>query len=336
MRGGFVFSISIHALILLLVLFGLPFFKAKPREQPPMISVELIQSGKETKTNKVSPAEKITPKPEEDAPPPPPKPQPSPEPQPQPTPQPPEPPKPPEPALQPVDAPPLEAVDEAAPAVETPQADIKPQMAPVPKLAELDESAPKLAAPPANLKPHLAPPPELAAVDEKLAALVPPAKVELKRPQPKVPAKSFDSVLKNLTRTEPAETSPDTPPQPETKVAKHPSGAHAPLSMQLTQSELGALQQQLGRCWDLPASAKDAQNLVVYLDVVVNPDRTVASAEIVDQGRMSSDPTYAAAARAAKRAVLSPACTPLDLPPEKYQEWQEMNIRFDPKEMLGQ
>jgi hypothetical protein len=325
MRSGFAFSIGVHALILLLILVGLPFLRVKPREMPPMISVELIDIGKQTTTNKVSPAEKIVNQPEAETPPPPPKPpQSAPEPQPQP------------PQLADTPAPPLPPVDGAAPKLEPPQADIKPQLAPAPELAEVDDTAPKLTAPEANLKPQLAPAPELAQIDDRIAALVPPAKVELKRPPPKIQPKSFDAVLKNLTKTEPDETSPDTP-QPEAKAPRRaPSGAHAPLSTQLTASEMGALQQQLARCWNLPAAAKDAQNLVVDLDVTVNPDRTVASAEVVDQGRMASDPTYAVAARAALRAIRMPECTPLELPPEKYQEWQSMNIRFDPKEMLGQ
>ncbi len=98
---------------------------------------------------------------------------------------------------------------------------------------------------------------------------------------------------------------------------------------------MDALKQQLSQCWNIPASAKDAQDLVVELDVEVNPDRSVASATIVDQGRMASDPVFRAAALSAKRALSIPACMPLALPPDKYDEWKSMTLRFDPKEMLG-
>jgi hypothetical protein len=276
--------------------------------------------------------------PKEATPPPstPPQPQP-----PQPQPPQPEPPQPPQPEptkdLPDTPAPKLDKVDTDAPQLETPQeVTLKQPMAPAPKLAEIDAESPKLAVPKADLKPRLADAPALAEIEPKLAALTPPAKVDLKRPPPKVPQKSVNAILNNLTKAAPQDSDPDTPPQPPTKNVAKASGAQAPLSANLTASEMDALQQQLARCWNLPASAKDAQNLVVDLDVTVNPDRTVAHAEVVDQGRMASDPTYAAAARAALRAVRMPACTPLALPPEKYQEWQSMNIHFDPKEMLGQ
>jgi len=51
---------------------------------------------------------------------------------------------------------------------------------------------------------------------------------------------------------------------------------------------------------------------------------------------MASDPAFRAAAMAATRALRNPQCSPLELPPDKYQEWQTMTIHFDPKEMLGQ
>lgn len=319
MRNGLAFSISVHALILLLLLFGLPFMRVKPPEEPPMVSVELVQEAKQTTTNKVSPANKVEKQPQEETPPPPSKPQTAPEPTPLP-----EPPK-------------LEAVDTSTPdeLQPPPEQKLDKPLAPPPKLAELDETAPKLAVPQANIKPHLAPAPTLADVEPKVAALVPPEKVDLKRPQPKPPARSFDAVLKNLTKNPPQETEADQPPQPVHTTAHHASGAQVPVSANLTSAEMDALRQQLARCWNLPTSAKNAQDLVVDLDVTVNPDRTVASAAIVDQGRMS-DPIYAAAARSALRAVRAPECTPLELPPEKYQEWQSMSIRFDPKEMLGQ
>jgi hypothetical protein len=319
MRNGFAFSIGVHALILLLLLFGLPFMRVKPPEEPPMVSVELVQESKQTTTNKVSPVNKVEKQPQEETPPPPPKPQTAPEPTPLP-----EPPK-------------LETVDTSTPEALQPPPEQKldkPLPAP-PKIADVSETAPRLTVPQANIKPHLTPAPTLTEVDTQVAALVPPAKVDLKRPQPKTPPKSFDAVLKNLTKNPPQETEPDTPPQPTRTTPHRASGAQAPVSANLTSAEMDALRQQLGRCWNLPASAKNAQDLVIDLDVTVNADRTVASAAIVDESRMS-DPIYAAAARSALRAVRSPECTPLELPPEKYREWQSMSIRFDPKEMLGQ
>ena len=41
MRRGFTFSIGVHALVLLTILFGIPFFHPKTHEAPPMISVDV-------------------------------------------------------------------------------------------------------------------------------------------------------------------------------------------------------------------------------------------------------------------------------------------------------
>jgi len=333
MRGGFAFSISVHALILFLIVVGLPFLRVKPPELPPAITVELVEVGKQPTTNKISPVNKVEKVPKDETPPAPTPPPPTPEPT-------PEPPKPQEQPREPMDspAPKLAAVDEAAPPLATPEFEAKRPMPPAPKLAPVDDGIPTLVAPPqANLKKRLAPmpAPQLAELEEpKVAPLQAPAKVDLKRPQPKPPAKSFDSVLKNLSKLEPQESEPE-PQRPPAKVASRPTGAQAPLSQQLTASDLAALKDQIRACWFPPASVKDAQNMIIDLDLTISADRTVTSAVPVEQERMS-DPVFAAAARAAERAVRSPNCTPLALPPEKYQEWQSMTFRFDPKELLGQ
>lgn len=335
MRNGFAFSIGFHALVLLLIILGLPFFKVKPIELPPPVTVDLVQVAKESTTNKVSPANKVEKEPQPETPPPPPQPKAAPEPPPVPE----ETPKPPEPAPQPLDTsvPKLPAVDQTAPELPAPpEVTLKQKLPQAPKLTQVEADVPKLSVPQASLKHKLADAPALASVETpKVASLTPPAKVDLKRPEPKTPAKSFDSVLKNLTKAESEDSQSDAPPQPTRTAAHKATGAQAPLSKQLTTTELDALKHQLQGCWNLPASAKDAQTMVVDLNLIVNPDRTVARAEVVDQARMS-DPAFAAAARAALRAVRSPNCSPLALPPDKYQEWQSTTIQFDPKELLGQ
>jgi hypothetical protein len=309
MRGGFAFSIGVHALILLMVVFGLPFLRPKPVELPPMISVEVVDMGKETTTNKISPANKVRKVVEDESPPPP---------------------APPPPQTQP--EPPAQAETEPPP---------EPKPRPVldssvPELAPVDDAVAELKVPDATIKPRLAPAPELAQVDAAMADLKVPPKVDLKRPEPKKPVESMDAVLRNIEKLKPQEPAPPQPAQPVKLATKPPSGAQAPLSANLTASELSALSAQLARCWNLPAGAKDAQSLVVDLDVTINPDRTVSTVDIEDRGRMATDPAFRAAALSAARALRMPQCTPLMLPPDKYQEWQSMTIHFDPKEMLGQ
>jgi hypothetical protein len=103
----------------------------------------------------------------------------------------------------------------------------------------------------------------------------------------------------------------------------------------MSAGEMDALVRQLAQCWNIPAGARDAQNLNVDIRIQVNPDRTVRGIQIVDQARYASDAFFHAAADSAVRALRSPACSPLQLPPDKASVWKDMVIGFNPKEMLG-
>jgi outer membrane biosynthesis protein TonB len=308
MRSSLAFSIAVHAAILAVMIFGLPYFRPKPKDVEPMISVELVQVGKQTTTNKVSNVNKVVKQPQEEQPAPPTPPPP----QAQPTP--PQPEQPPEPKPEP-----------------------RPDPQPAPKVPDISQPTPELKVPDLVVKAPLPDAPKLAAVVPQVPELTLPPKPDFKKVPPKPATPNFDALLKNLTKEKPQPIA-DQPPVPKAKAPPtRASGAQAPMSANLTASELSALSAQLGRCWSIPAAAKDAQDLVVDIDVTVGPDRVLVGSPVIDdQGRMGSDPAFRAAAMAAVRALRNPQCSPLELPPDKYQQWQTMTIHFDPKEMLGQ
>lgn len=184
------------------------------------------------------------------------------------------------------------------------------------------------------------------------------------KPKDKPKADDFDSVLKNLsteedkpkaeTQDKPADKPEDfdnllkdlagegTGPQSDGETLdtdnidpNKPSGLAPMTGDHLSISALDALQYQLARCWNPPAGAADAQDLIVEVRIVVRQDRTVESATIVDTSRYGSDAFFRAAADSARRAVLNPNCSPLVLPPEKYDIWKNVVVRFNPKQMLG-
>lgn len=149
--------------------------------------------------------------------------------------------------------------------------------------------------------------------------------------KPKETEQSFDALLKNLSDSE-----PDTKAgEQDVKAAdtEEPSGL-PDFAAQLTMSEFDALRQQLARCWNIPAGAKDADNLVIEVKVEVSKERIATSASVVDQIRYQTDAYFRAAADSAVRAVKAPECTPLELPPEKYDSWKSMIVVFDPREMF--
>ncbi len=96
----------------------------------------------------------------------------------------------------------------------------------------------------------------------------------------------------------------------------------------MTISEVELLKQQLYSCLTIPAGSKYLQDMVVILNIKVNPDRTVSKATIKDKSKMN-DPYFRTAAESAIRAVNHPNCSPLLLPEDKYDEWKEINFTFD-------
>ena len=97
---------------------------------------------------------------------------------------------------------------------------------------------------------------------------------------------AFDSLLKNLTRQQTARAEEPTP-APKRMAALSPPSAQpkAPLGTELTASEIDIVRQQLSRCWNIPAGARDARDLVVTIRGSIAPDGRVLQATIVDQGQ---------------------------------------------------
>jgi outer membrane biosynthesis protein TonB len=102
----------------------------------------------------------------------------------------------------------------------------------------------------------------------------------------------------------------------------------------LTQSEMEALRGQIERCWNIPAGAADAQNLVVVIKFNLTPAGEVdGSPEIVEGGGAAG--IERAAAESARRAILQ--CEPYNLPAGKYDGdggWSQVQVTFDPSEMF--
>ncbi len=157
-----------------------------------------------------------------------------------------------------------------------------------------------------------------------------------KKPDPKKPekeSKQFDSLLKNLTK-EPEIPKSDIGDLTKKITEATPAPETQNLGEQLTISDIDALRQQLGGCWNVFAGASEAEDLSVEIRVIVNVDRTVQQATIVDTSRYNSDDHYRAVAESALRAVRDPRCSPLKLPEEKYQLWRDMIVNFNPKDMF--
>lgn len=100
-------------------------------------------------------------------------------------------------------------------------------------------------------------------------------------------------------------------------------------------SEKDAIRSQISKCWIVPAGAKDAHDLIIVLKIELEQNGSLIKVELANESksRYSSDSFFSAAADSAMRAVRQ--CSPLQgLPPEKFQTWREIELTFNPKEML--
>ena len=319
--GGIAASAIMHVGILAAIIIGLPtlFRPTIPEDQP--IAVELVTIAPETRATHVNPnMPKPNAKPEipiEAAP--------APIPEPKPTPPPPTPAAPPS-----SEAPP-------PPQPAPPKSEASPPLpAPPPKPVEAQ------APPPPPPKPEPKPKPDkkqdAAEFDSLLKSLEKsqPRQVTRAQPQPQKQnqdAAAFDTLLKNLQKNA-VKPDPSAKPQRQQVAAAAPpsSQPHAPLGSQLTASEIDLVREQLSRCWNINAGARDAKDLVVEVRASVQPDGTVTQATIVDQGKMG-DPLWRAAAESARRTFFNPQCTPLKLPPDKYATWKDLVVDFSPKDI---
>ncbi len=201
-----------------------------------------------------------------------------------------------------------------------------PEAPPLPEAVAIPKPKPKVKPKP-KIKAKPKPKPKVKPRRKKRMAKIRP------RRKPLTPRKDFlASVLKDVTPDKPKESKPIPRPKKIEKKIAPPSPPT--LSERMTISELDAIRSQIEQCWNIPAGARDARDLVVDIAVVMNQDGTVRQARIVQSSRMSRDSFYRAAAESALRAVLNPDCSPLRLPPQKYNQWKTFTLSFNPREAV--
>ncbi len=215
-----------------------------------------------------------------------------------------------------------------------PKPEPKKPKKPAPKKQEKAEPKPKPAAKPKpppkpKVKPKPPPKPKPKAPAPKKPKAKPKPKPAPKPQKPEPQVDPFESVLKTVEEL--AEDTPPTPPKKDPIRAQNTPEFDPALPLSL--SEIDAIVQQISRCWSVPAGARDAGTMAVRLRISLKRDGTVSRVVIVEQARYRQDVFYRAAADAARRAVLT--CSPLkNLPADKYSRWHELELNFDPKEMI--
>jgi len=104
-------------------------------------------------------------------------------------------------------------------------------------------------------------------------------------------------------------------------------------SNKISLTEKDILNQHIKEFWNPPIGAAGAENLIVEIFLELNSSGKVLSAKWVNKGMNTNNAFYIAAANAAMRAVAD--ASPLPLPKDKYEDWKEITLYFDPKSMFG-
>ena len=103
----------------------------------------------------------------------------------------------------------------------------------------------------------------------------------------------------------------------------------------LTLSEEDALKAQIFGCWSIPLGLPYKEDLLVRIKLKLKPDGTLIKTEILDHARMNipGQGFYKVLAESALRAIQ--LCQPLKVPTSGYERWKDLQLNFDPREMLG-
>jgi colicin import membrane protein len=98
----------------------------------------------------------------------------------------------------------------------------------------------------------------------------------------------------------------------------------------MTVNELEALRAKIVACWNVPLGASNAEEVRTVVQFHMNRDGTVAGTPTIlerPSGRYAQ-----IAPESIVRAIMQ--CAPYQLPPEKYDQWQEVRLNFNPIELF--
>ena len=266
MTKGLIFSITFHALMILLTVLTLPFMLREPIDLPPIVSVELIQISDKTNIAYAPKARKVIEKVKEEE---------------------------------------KRIVSEQAPP--SAKAKEKPDRIPLPDEKKDEKKLIEKKQNPEEIKPQIRQSSEFEKKEiidtNQIAALIDKAKEEAALTE-KTSEKLTQSNVKNSFATG------------------------------LTLSQEDALRAQIFGCWSVPLGLPYDTDLLVRIKLNLKKDGTVLKSEILDHERMNKpgQKFYKILAESALRAVR--LCQPLKVPPTGYNKWKELQLNFNPTEML--
>lgn len=355
MNTGTYISGALHLGLIGWALFGGMF---KPAPEPFEVAEVSIISGEEfaalqapaaaPKAEEPSPEPAPAPEPE-------PVPEPAPEPEPEPTPEPepePEPAPEPEPEAPVVEAPPLPPTPPAEQENPNPIADVAapepaPRVAPVPA-----PPAPPEATPSEEVTQAPEPTPEAETPEPEQETTAPEAATtEIvteaeETPESGLAPPTSIRPTRRPSRPAPVAEAPEDPPEaPQSNaiddaLAEALGGSEtggsgtAPSGPPLTAGEKDALRVAVGRCWNVGSLSSDALSTTVVVSLSMNEDGTPRTDTIrLASHTGGSDAAARQTYESARRAIIRCGARGYNLPKEKFSQWRDIEMTFNPEKM---
>lgn len=328
MRRELYVSAGLHIALLLWVAFGDILFHRNTETDFQVTGVQIISTAE---FEELTQAASLPPAPE---------PTPDPAPQPEVQPQPPE-----------ISAPPLGAED-ARPS-DTPTPEAAPRVAPTPAPAP----PPDAEIAPTVVQATPEPDTQSETPVEQEVAQAPEAATTQIVTEAETPAASLAPIASPVPTARPQrptpEPTPEPEPQPEPEPAPEPADPLAdaiaaavadavsapatpsvPSGPPLSSGEVDGLIADVRACWNVGALSSEAQRTIVTISVTLGQDGRpdAGSIRMIDSSG-GSDASVSQAFEAGRRAILRCGANGFNLPPEKYDQWQTIEMVFNPEQM---
>ena len=105
-------------------------------------------------------------------------------------------------------------------------------------------------------------------------------------------------------------------------------------SPKMTDGEIESLRASVLQCWNYASLTNAAAQVVVVVRVKMSPDaRPDADSVRMVSSSGGSDVDAAQAYDAARRAIIRCGANGFDLPVDKYSQWRDIEITFNPESM---
>ncbi|MEX0276689.1 MAG: energy transducer TonB [Ruegeria sp.] len=154
------------------------------------------------------------------------------------------------------------------------------------------------------------------------------------RVRPNRPTPPSEPEVAETPEPEPAEPEQSDQAAINDALAEALGSGSEPTGPPLTSGEKDAMRLAVSQCWNVGSLSTDALNVVVVVGFSLTPDGKVVggSLRMLDSSGGSSGAAKQAY-EAARRAILRCGAKGYDLPADKYAQWQDIEITFNPERM---